>query len=319
MKQFLSSKHLMVGLLFLFALSTGCRDKKVVTDSFFQPYSKTSAIYTLSLFSTVNDGMTGNLASLQAHLDTSVAAILQNDTIVSLVGKWEAVWGPVSYTNDTNSTPNACVSDNVMVLLKGLDPADPTKSMYVIAIAGTNPISTFDWMEEDFNADSLVQWPATSNLPNISAFNNPVIATDPAITNAGNYVSEGTATGLNILLNVMKDVSGNTLFQYLKDSVGNSNASLELATTGHSLAGALAPCMALVLKNNQPYWNPSGSISISSYATAGPSPGNSGFAQYFQSQMGSNFFGAYNSLDVIPHGFQYSMMEQVGGLYDSCE
>lgn len=309
--------HGTMSLCLILLMLAGCKSKKSKTEMQAAPgYKKAAVMFCLSQFSNVNYGLETTMPNLRSHLDSSISSLLANSTIQKLVGKWNVVWGPVNYTNDSTTNDTACVSDNAMLVLKGKNPSNPSNDMYVIAIAATNFSSPYDWADEDFQSASMVQWPATTNLPNIAQFSNNAI-TDSSVTNAGMYISAGSATGLNILYNMTDPESGMTLMQFLKSTVGNSSSAIEVATTGHSLAGALGPSLALSLKDNQPYWNPSGKCLLTSYATAGPSPGNNNWASYFSNQIGSNFNGAYNSLDVVPHGFQYSQMMQLPALYDS--
>ncbi len=310
--------HSTIFLFFILQIVAGCNSKKSAEKEMATApgYSKAAVMFCLSQFSNMNYGLETTMPNLRSHMDSSINSLLADSTITSLVGNWSVVWGPVNYTNDTTLYPSACVSDNIMMVLKGKDPSDPANDMYVVAVAATNFDSPYDWADEDFQSASMVQWPDTTNLPNVAQFANSS-TTDTSATNAGNYISQGTATGLNILYSMTDPESGMTLMQFLQTTVGNSSSPIEVATTGHSLAGALGPSLALSIKDNQSYWNPSGNCVITSYATAGPSPGNSNWATYFSKQIGSNFYGAYNSLDVVPHAFQYSQMQQLPNLYDS--
>ena len=280
-------------------------------------YGKDTTIFTLCWLANINSGMVGSPAALQAHAISGVNAIITNDTVENLIGNWTVLWGPVTYTHDSTAGDNS-ISDNTMMLVQGKDPADPTKTLYVIAVAGTNSISLFDWEDEDFSVQKMVKWPAPpqAGQNNLSYFVSPPEEGNASITNSGNYISQGIALGLNNLFNNMQDGSKGTLIEYLKNQVGNNSAPVELAVTGHSLGGGLSPEVALALKDNQSYWNPSGSFTITSYPYAGQSPGNSNFASYFQSRIGAaNFHGLYNVLDAVPHGFNSAMMEEIGGLY----
>jgi hypothetical protein len=115
----------------------------------------------------------------------------------------------------------------------------------------------------------------------------------------------------------MQDGSKGTLMNFLKTTVGSSSDSIEIAVTGHSLGGGLSPVVALSLKDNMAYWNAAKTFTVTTYPFAGQSPGNAGFASYFNTTIGANNFnGKYNTLDAVPHGFQTSMMQEISTLYD---
>lgn len=315
----LSSTILLAGFVLLLQ---SCGTSKAEQDNFaaggLVPYHKDSVIFSLSLISNINEGRFGSVDSLQTQATRGVTNLLHNDSLQQLIGTWTPVWGPVTYTQDLKSNPDSCVSDNTMMLLKGIDPSDSTKTLYVLAIAGTVGASSYDWFFEDFDLTTMALWPAkTPGFSNISSFNRPQTSSDAAITDTGNYVSRGMATGLNVLFNTMEDGSKGTLMNYLSTTFKNSSNSIEIAVAGHSLGGALAPCVALSLMDNQSAWNPALSCKITCYATAGFSPGNENFATYFNQQMGANFQGSCNSNDVAINLYQTSTMNQISTLYDS--
>ncbi|GEM_PF-3484349 len=303
--------------------STGCSSNTEVENSNaiegLTPYTKDQVIFSLSLLSNINEGRFGSPDSLQAQAITGVNNVLTNDSIQELIGTWTPIWGPVTYTaNSSTCDSDSCVSDNTMILLEGLDPDDTSSTMYVLAIAGTIGASAYDWIDEDFSVDGMVEWPAiSSGTSNVGDFGSPDTITSSSVTNAGNYVSTGVNTGLNVLFNIMEDGSKGTIMEYLKDSIGGDSGTLEIAVAGHSLGGGLSPCVTLSLIDNQSYWNPSNNFEISCYATAGFSPGNANFANYFSSQIGDKFLGMYNSNDVVPHAFDSSTMIQIASLYDT--
>jgi len=284
------------------------------------PYHKDSVIFSLSLISNINEGRFGSVDSLQEQATRGVTNLLHNDSVQQLIGTWTPVWGPVTYTEDPtgNKNPDTCVTDNTMMLLKGTDPSNPSKTLYVLAIAGTIGASSYDWFTEDFGLDTMALWPAkTPGESNTGAFKQPSTSYDSGVTNTGRYISNGLATGLNVLFNTMEDGSKGTLMNYLSTTFKNSSNSIEIAVAGHSLGGALAPCVALSLMDNQSAWNPELSCNITCYATAGFSPGNKPFATYFNQQLGANFQGSCNSNDLAIHLYETSTMLQVPTLYDS--
>lgn len=312
---------LAITLAAILLLAAGCGNSKPgTTDNAAAPpkpqFTKESVIFSLSLISNINEGRFGTPAVLQQQAIAGVDSVLGNDSVQAMIGTWTPVWGPVTYTDDPTTNPDSCVSDNTMMLVKGNDPDHPSHTMYVLAIAGTIGASAFDWGEEDFVLDTMARWPSVNGQPfNVGYFLNPAIDDSAAVTNTAPYISLGMDSGLNVLFNKMQDASNRTLMQYLQTVVGADTSSFELAVAGHSLGGALSPCVALALQENLPTWKPKGSCTVTCYATAGQSPGNAQFANLFNTTMGQHFYGQYNQYDVVPHAFDSTGMSQMASLY----
>jgi len=119
--------------------------------------------------------------------------------------------------------------------------------------------------------------------------------------------------------------SGTGLLELLASLAEIHGDKLELFVTGHSKGGALAPALALFLSDTQrnneipvPHhyqWNPSHQAKISCYAFAGPTPGNTAFANYFNQQLGRHFFRYANKLDLVTLAWQSEQLRTIAGLY----
>lgn len=313
-----------VFFILLFSIC-GCGEKKPTTDNLniivtVPTYDTNATVFSLVWLSNISGYMMQTPDSLQSHTTHGVNAVLSNPTVIGLIGQWKPVWGPVNYTADT-TVIDSCVADNTMMLVYGPVPGSPSDSMYVLAIAGTNGPSIYDWEDEDFSVDTMALWP---NLPDANPtymqyFGSPSLTNSSSVTQLGNYIAKGACTGMNILMNIMKDPqTGQTLVQYLNGEFGNSSTSTQIAVAGHSLGGTLAPVVALALVNNQGYWNPSKSVNITAYPFAGSSPGNQGFQTCFANAFNAtNFFGYYNLRDVVPHTLQANMLTAIPALYDT--
>jgi triacylglycerol lipase len=213
------------------------------------------------------------------------------DNWTPLNGQWQLAWGPAVF-----SLPGTKYDDALMYVVQNtLD-----LSQYVIAIRGTNPISIPNWIIWDFQAKELKAWP----------YGNPHPLKMPML-------SESTAFGLIILqgLRPEEEIPGykQTILEFFKQELQINN-DLSICTTGHSLGGALAPVLALWLKDIQDSQLDK-KVQISCVAFAGPTPGNNAFTEYFNQRMGGDFTRIANSLDVVPYAWQTSLLRKTFTLY----
>lgn len=221
-----------------------------------------------------------------SQLQTAVSAISSN------IGTWNVVWGPALYA-PSSSEPIA----NAMFVAQGTD--SNGNPVYVVAIAGTNKSSTYDWMTEDMDI-TPIQWPYANN--------------------SSLQVTTGDNTGLSILLQLTS--GGSTLQSFLHGIQNKNKASLWF--TGHSLGGALSPMMTLALMDPNSTLNTGSNAgqdislsnwgSVSLLATAGPSIGNQDFVNYFfstlQGSVDQSSF-VWNGIDVVPHAWNAATMQQL--------
>lgn len=287
-------------------------------------YDKDATVFSLCFLSNIVSGYVDSTSIspntiLQPLADSSMNAVLTDSATISCIGNWQIVWGPCIYSDFL--TEGYIAADLTMVLLKGTDPDDSLNTMYVLSISGTNNVSAYDWLYIDLKATSMFPWPQPiQGQNNQSAFSNASSSsystTDTTVTNSGNYISTGMALGMKDLLITMTGAGGKTLIEYLRTNVTNDSTA-ELAVTGHSMGGALAPCVALSLKDNQSYWDSAGIFTITAYPFAGPSPGNANFAGYFSTTIGAeNFHGWYNTNDAAPCVFNTATMNAISSMYN---
>ncbi len=203
------------------------------------------------------------------------------------LGKWEIAWGPAVIQLTTDS-----YAVNAIYVAHSLD----RPSWYVISVAGTNPSSPFDWLVEDLLVREQVPWIyALLSAPDAK-------------------ISLGTAVGLLILQNAKPSGDRPHAGQGLKDFLSGLPAGkIELNATGHSLGGALAPTLALWLKDIQWCWNAAGNVQITALPSAGPSAGNRAFAHYSDQTLATIRF--VNALDVVPHAWNEQTLGQLKNLY----
>lgn len=246
----------------------------------------------------VNSAADLSFSSLTAMQDyvTKISNInLADTTIQSYIGSdWTTVWGPVVWINPGQKGPNF-VADNTMACYYS-----PSQKLFVIAIAGTNPSSMFDWEQEDFDITSMVQWSTISKGSG---------------SNSG-YISTASSNGMNVLLNMTS--GGTTLISALQTYIqSNGISGATIAVGGHSLGGALAPCMGLYLYDNLSALQLTGQ-NIAVYAYAGPTPGNQNFATYYNGRINGTSFtysSQYNTIDIIPMGSVLSTLAKIPTIY----
>lgn len=208
---------------------------------------------------------------------------------------WQIVWGPAIYT-----FPDAELQDNMMFVAQQIsEPAN-----YVVGVRGTNAKAILDWLEEDLKVWVKVPWVVPAGVP---------VQGTPKI-------SKATQDGLEVLLEKLipdgVPGDGQTITEFLTAVAAKDKVNLLF--TGHSLGGALAPTLALSFKQLQNLaggWDPHGNANISTVPFAGPTAGDADFATYFNSQLGDACDRIYNTLDVVPHAWQESTLEEIPDLY----
>ncbi len=211
---------------------------------------------------------------------------------------WQVVWGPAisnSIKKSSTSKVDSFVTDNTMYVARGTDLATG-KPLYVVAIAGTNAVSRKGALFEDFNVFNEKEWGTQK------AWGSP---------NSGK-ISAGSALGLSILTAMSDPATGKTLLQFL--STLNDAGPTQVAFTGHSLGGALAPVMALNCiewKQQMGYAN----LNVSVYPIAGPTPGDKAFAEYAAQKFGEGYYSVINANDMVPHSWQKDLFAQIPSLY----
>lgn len=261
--------------------------------------------YILSLTTAGEFTLQGTPDAVAAALNTQLNSFFGQTNTVTCIGQWETVWGPVVFENSPSSTSYA---DNTMYVAANAD-----QTAYVVAIAGTNPNSKYDENDEDGDVNHTSSWAAA--FPG----SQPPAGLSP-------YISAGTQSGVNALLGMIDTLqnTNQTLATFLQSLPASKTKQATLIFCGHSLAGALAPTLALA------FFNPAGGkLSLSNwgnvyvYPTAGPTPGNADFGTFFSTVFGSIGTGTYqvwnqnvwNSIDVVPHAWNIAMLEEISALY----
>jgi hypothetical protein len=254
-------------------------------------YSQKQSVFTLSALANLGSAITGTVEHIESALAGTIATQLLN--FQAEIGSWKVVWGPAVYL-----APASIRADNVMYVAQG-GPDTATPGQLVVAIAGTDPYSAFDWLVEDLSVGALVPWPT----------GNPPPTSEPRI-------SLGTFLGLSILQHLRPGPrypgAGAQLSEFL--TTGLPGSSL-ITVTGHSLGGALSPSLALFLSDTQGNWDRGTRTQIACLASAGPTPGNGDFAAYFNSQLAAVTTRYWNAVDVVPHVWNSADIGKIPDLY----
>jgi hypothetical protein len=249
-------------------------------------------LFTMSMMAGLGACNPGTVPVIEAKLLANIDRVLAQ---MPLMGHWEVVWGPAAYR-----LPHSEYPDNAMFVAqyRGLDAGMPK---LVVAIAGTNGSSPLDFLVEDVLVSTQVDWPSQGH------------GTTPS---GSPKISLSTRIGLSVLQGLQPSTglpgAGLTLQAFLASQAG---APVTVSINGHSLGGALAPTLALWLHETQAGWDPAGHVSLSAFATAGPTAGNHDFAAYLDSQIGANLTRIYNRLDLVPRAWVQADMAAIPDLY----
>jgi len=256
---------------------------------------------------------------------TSGLSLMQPDPgFITQMGRWEVAWG-------VGGVPRQVLGSEAYELVNtmyvGFNPSvvfpnDPTpRPTYIVAIAGTNSASRFDWMAEDADVRHTVEWDTwdPSNTDQDNYFDDDGMATDPPTAVISK--STGLAAGIVLRMTAPPGLPGaNLTLQQFLESCPAENATVIIA--GHSLGGALAPTVALWLHQAGALAR---FIHAFVYPTAGPSPGNGAFAARFSAafppvgplakpyQVWNR--DVSNTLDVVPHAWNAGTLNGMKKMY----
>ena len=284
--RYMSVRHLLSSVLF-FCLFCSC---------FAASYSESSQVWALSFLpGIVNSQRANNSDTLQILTEEAMNEVLQNNQTQQLIGNWEIEWGPVIYARRLEITTH---SDNCIMIVK-----NSTEPTWLIGIAGTNPFSIIDWIQ-DFNVRDMVPW-------------SSIVSSAPSTSGA---IAKGTEEGLSNIIHKMK-YNRKTILDYLKTINFPENSTVYVA--GHSLGGALTCTYGLYLQETKDQWDPKGMVNLRIRPSAGPTPGNSTWNDYFFEKIqynldNSRFISPINSLDIVPHAFDDKTLLELPSIYDVC-
>ena len=111
------------------------------------------------------------------------------------------------------------------------------------------------------------------------------------------------------------------LLGFLGDEARAAEGPLDVAVTGHSKGGALAPVVALWLQelltspDAAERWDGERGARVSCHAFAGPTPGNARLADRIDRVLGTGHHHLRNANDVVTHAWQLDELEAIPSLY----
>lgn len=290
---------LTISLAFLLLATFSCKqssDSKTqesenVTPSSLMPDAERHFLYAW-LADCVNDDLetTDSLSALQnlngKALNRIQAATITDTSITNRIGTHTIIWGPVVAIHSPES--GAYTSKNMVYCLEK-DNGTGNTPEYVIGIAGTNPLSAYDWFQEDLQVGTSVQGPSDWN-PNAK-------------------ISLGSSIALNEVKSLTNS-EGKTLYDTL-DALAGSGATISVS--GHSLGGALTQVLSYDLKLRYQ------SNEVQAWVYAGPTAGDSIFATTLTTALGGNYNAYNNTIDLVPHAWQKDKLNELCTIYNGMQ
>lgn len=242
----------------------------------------------LSLIARAGEALEGSDTEIDEVLIGCIETELDRQRVVS--GKYHLVWGPATF-----KFPESLYDDNMMyVVARTTSPSE-----LVVVIRGTNAVALENWLREDFAVSSQVDWPYQHGRPLVPK------------------LSHGTHVGLTALqtITARSALSGELLSvrEFLSERSGQGSLSA-IAVVGHSLGGALAPALALWLKETEAAWG-GARVPISVTTLAGATPGDTVFADYYDRILGAATDRLFNPYDIVPLAWNPDTMRTIPGLY----
>lgn len=243
-------------------------------------------VFTLSLLSNLGHCFSGTVEEIEAKLTPLLKQRLSD--LQPKIGTWELVWGPAVHLLPTSTRP-----DNVMYVAR-----ESGGSQLVVSIAGTNPYSVLDFIVEDFLVRTQLPW--FSGVP--FSFER--------------VTSLATFIGFSVLQSLKPGASQPGAGTLVRDFLATQvSAPITVNVAGHSLGGALSPALALWLNDTRVVWDPAERATLAVLPSAGPTAGNFNFASYSDAHIGAQVTRIHNALDIVPHAWKTSDLEQIPDLY----
>ena len=173
----------------------------------------------------------GDPTTLANALTTILDEFYAEPATQDALGTWSTVWGPAIY--ESKPSDDSYPDNSIYVAATN----DGSASTYVVGIAGTNPLSIYDWLQEDLDVERTATW--VSAFPSLQPYGLP------SGLHGTPFVSAATALGINDLLGLTVipglPGAGQSLLTFLSSLPASTTGQATLIFCGHSLAGALSP------------------------------------------------------------------------------
>ncbi|MEL6833863.1 MAG: hypothetical protein AAFP77_12795 [Bacteroidota bacterium] len=230
------------------------------------------------------DGESNALSVLTDTATNRITRAIQDTAMTNTFGTEELVWGPVLAVDKVDSDDSdEYVSENLLYCLRLVDDGGVT---YSVGIAGTNAVSSYDWLDEDIAIQDTVAW------------------------SAGGGISQASSTGLNKLLGLRDNGVG--IDSFLRNAVRTSADPIQVAVAGHSLGGALTQVLSSYLQ--QELDGVKAGTPVTAWVYAGPTAGTATFANALVNQL-TGYFAYNNTRDVVPHAWTTDTLKQLCSIY----
>ena len=283
----------------------------------------------------------------QAHVHAVQRALLDGlHTLEPVRDEWTLVWGPAT----SRSGPDLFDAAAMYVVQSRREPI-----RYVVAIRGTNPVAASDWLMGDFWVGTTVPWPYAPSadgaaisastalgFSKLQAMRSPRLSLAPAVDAGAPARDPDALAGQIDGIDTSWRRLASEPTMWLRDEVERlkratalrwenlrprsqaappAEAGLDVVVTGHSKGGALAPVVALWLRellaspDGHERWDVERGARVSCHAFAGPTPGNAGLADRIDRVLGADHHHLRNANDVVTHAWQVDELEEIPSLY----
>ncbi len=214
------------------------------------------------------------------------------ETSSLLENKYSLTWGPAVHQDEAQAHNDALLF------------AVQCENELTIVIRGTSIFSPSTMILQDLLIRQKIPWksffPQLRDIPEHA------------------QISESAFRGLILLTQLESQSSNQAATEAILPFVQKlimENPEITINVTGHSLGGCLAAPMALWLADSLKSLLPDHTIpTIRTFAFAGPTPGDNGFNDYFESRLPNSYTSYTNTLDPAPYVWDMDSIAQLPDL-----
>lgn len=235
-------------------------------------------------------------------------------------GKWLLEWGPAIsrdnanliyaasyrlFTNITNVPFNASSPTFPPVFLafavRGTDSETNGTGLLVQLLEDFQPFTTVDW-----NTNIASKNPLGIKCP-LPSLNQTSGTANHSLPSANPVLAWGSCIGLKALITLTSRpayMAGGPMnaLSFLNAFIKSWGAKVPVVVTGHSLGATSATTVSMYLQTRV---NAPKQVKVGAFPFAPSTAGNAAFAALFNSTIGSRSNLYMNTIDLVPHGYQY--------------